>query len=168
MDVAPIGQWADLASVAGLVVSLVGFGVTIVGVWRSKDAAKRAEDAALQMREALLRTDTIADVSATLAIMEEVKRLQRVQAWTVLPDRYATIRRKLISVRADNPRFLESHRQTLLSAIQHCSTTEQRIEKYLANTTSTPPGVAKLNELISMQIDRLEEVLTYLRRERKA
>jgi hypothetical protein len=67
----------DLASVAGLVISIIGFLVTIMGVWRSKSAAERAERAANEARRQIRAYETVADFSATIALMEEIKRLHR-------------------------------------------------------------------------------------------
>jgi len=43
----------DLASLAGVVISLVGFAVTVVGVFRSKRASERAEAAARAARDSI-------------------------------------------------------------------------------------------------------------------
>lgn len=66
-------HWGDVASVAGVLISLVGFVVTIMSVVASTKAAQRAEDAALEVRDKFLRTDTIMELSGAIAIMEEIK-----------------------------------------------------------------------------------------------
>src|SRR3954465_6428111 len=64
-------EWGDIASVAGFFLAIVGFGITIFGVWRSKSAAEQARPAALAARESIARYDAIAELAATMAIMEE-------------------------------------------------------------------------------------------------
>ena len=41
-------SWGNFASVAGLLISLLGFGITIWGILRVKKAAEQAADAARQ------------------------------------------------------------------------------------------------------------------------
>jgi hypothetical protein len=156
------GEWGDLASVADLFLSIFGFALTIFGVWRSKKSAQRAEEAVERMRKVILRSDTIADFSAVLTVMEEIKRLHRVNAWHLLPDRYSLLRRKLVTIRTANAGFSEEHQTALQSAVQHFTSIEQRVERSLASNTA-PPNAAKLNQIVSAQIDRLEEVLTTLK-----
>jgi hypothetical protein len=84
-------QWGDIASVAGFLLSVVGFAVTIVGVWRAKSAAEQARQAAVAARESIAHYDAIADLSSAMAIMDEIKRLQRSGIWPLLPDRYANL-----------------------------------------------------------------------------
>lgn len=45
---------------------------------------------ARQVKDRIATLDTLADVSAAIAIMEEIKRLQRASAWQIALDRYST------------------------------------------------------------------------------
>jgi hypothetical protein len=74
-------QWGDFASMFGVLLTVAGFGVTILGVWRSKSAAVQAKNAAEDTRDSIARYDAIADLSAAMAVMEEIKRLQRNEVW---------------------------------------------------------------------------------------
>lgn len=147
----------DLASIAGLVVSIVGFLVTIVGVWRSKSAAERAERAANEARRQIRAYETVADFSATIALMEEIKRLHRANQLDMLPDRYATLRKALIGVRRLSPSLQAQHDTILQAAVSTLSTMEDIIEKAISNQSA--PDFVKMNRAMSKNIDNLHAVL---------
>jgi ERCC4-type nuclease len=159
-------HWGDIASVVGVGISLVGFGITIWGVLRSKKAAQRAEEAAHDVKTQIFRTDTIEDLAAAITTMEEIKRLHRVNnAWPILPDRYSSVRRLLISIRTFSPYISEEQKESLLASVQHFSDMEKKVEKYLANSEQQPPNAARLNEIVSLQLDRVNDTLFALRQQ---
>jgi hypothetical protein len=92
-------QIGDLAGITGIFISIIGFIATLVGVTKSKSAARSAEEAAKRTRESVRSLDAILDFSATISALEEIKRLQRQNAWTLLPERYAAARKLLILFR---------------------------------------------------------------------
>lgn len=155
-------EWGGLASIVGLLVTFIGFAVTIVGVYRSKTAAQSAEDAAIQTRSLFLRSDAIADVSAALGMMDEIRRLHRVGAWQLLPDRYSALRNKLICVRTANSDMPEAKLIVLRKVAEEFKAIEMRVERALATGTA-PPNPAKLNEIVGSHIDSLSEVLVSLK-----
>lgn len=155
-------RWGNLASVVGLVLTLVGFAVTILGVYRSKNAAQSARDAAVQTKSLLLRSDAIADVSAALGMMEEIRRLHRAGVWQLLPDRYSALRQKLISVRTSNTDITEAKLIVLRRVSEEFKVIERRVERAIANGDA-PPNPAKLNEIVGSHIDAVSEVLVSLK-----
>jgi hypothetical protein len=148
----------DFASIIGLLVAIVGFAITLWNVVRSKRAAENAEEAVRRMRELLVQANTIKEFSAALGIMDEIRRLHRAAAWPMLPDRYSALKRSLIAVRAANPTMSERHKTVTQAAITHFTAMERTIEAMLANQ-SAPPNVARLNQIVSRQLDSLAEVL---------
>jgi hypothetical protein len=157
-------HWGDIASVVGVFISLIGFAITIWNVIRSKNAAQKAREAVDNVRETILRSDTIVDFSAVITTMEEIKRLHRTGNWIILPDRYSSLKRKLVKIRSTNPDLSDDYKTALQNAIQHFSNIEQKVERALASKKS-PPNVAKLNEIVSAQLDTLNEVLTAIMRD---
>ena len=155
-------RWGNLASVVGLLTTVLGFVVTIIGVYRSKSAAQSARDAALQTKSLLLRSDAIADVSAAIGIMEEIRRLHRMGVWQLLPDRYSALRQKLNSVRAENPDVPEAKLVVLKRVSDEFRAIEMKVERALANGVA-PPNPAKLNEIVGSHIDDVSEVLISLK-----
>jgi hypothetical protein len=151
----------DLASIAGVVISLVGFAVTIWGVIRSKDAATRAEQAAKDTRDKIRLLDTVVDFSAAISTLEEVKRMHRSNEWALLPERYAAIRKLLISLRTSGPPLTDEQNVTIQGALANLREMEAHVER--ARESQTVPKSAKFNVLVSTDIDNLLTVLNELK-----
>lgn len=156
-------QWSDVINLAGLALTLIGFAITIFGVWRSKGAAEQARDAAMAARETIAHYDVVADLSSAMAIMDEIKRHQRHGAWTVLPDRYATLRRRLVAIKGSQADLSDTQRQTLQGSIETFADLERRVERAVS-VGHAPPNPPKFNEIVSAQIDEVHAVLLSLRR----
>jgi len=162
-----LAYWADIASILALATGLIGFVVTIWNVRRSRDAANQAEAAAQEARDSILTFDTIQELSAATTTMDEIKRLHRAGYWTVLPDRYTSVRRLLGSILAGNPGLSDEGKSVLVGAIKQLGDIERLVERGLA-TDSNPGEVPKLNEIISKQADKLNSLLVALRMETPA
>ena len=156
------GCWGDLASVIGAALTFIGFLLTIAGVWRSKSAAEGAQRAAEATRASLAQYDAVADLAAATGLMDEIKRLQRLQAWPVLPDRYAELRRRLVAVKSSDARLTDRQRQVFQATVEKFADLERRIERWLAKGTT--PNPAKLNDIVSSQIDEVQAVLLAVQR----
>jgi hypothetical protein len=154
----------DAASIIGLLVALIGFSFTLFGVWRSKKAAEMAQEEVRSVKQAIARSSTIADFSAAVTTMNEIKRLHRAEAWVILPDRYAALRNMLISIRSTNPDLQVEYRTAIQSALQQFSAIEKTVERSLASN-KPPTNRAKLNEIVSVQVDRLIEILEEIKRD---
>jgi len=157
-------HWGDIASVAGAVISVVGFIVTIIAVIRSKNAAQRAEGAAREVKTEIVRAGLIMELSAAITKMEEIKRLHRVEAWALLPDRYSSLKGLLISIRASSPNISNQHKESLLAAVQQFSRMEKKVERFLENSIESP-SPAKLNEVVSLQLDRVNDTLAAIKQQ---
>ena len=152
----------DIASVIGLPLTLLGLGLTLLVALRAKRAAQAASVAVSELRDTLRKLHTVADLSAVMASMEEIKRLHRAAAWAVLPDRYAMLRRTLISIRTSNPALNEEHQASLQNAVQHLRDFEGKVERALASKGPTPDP-ARLNQIVSAQMDKLEDLLAAIK-----
>jgi hypothetical protein len=157
-----ISSAADVATLVGLAITVIGFVVTIITAWKSKSAAERAEKAAKEARSNLLRVDSISGISSTIAGLQDIKRLHRSGSWDGMPERYGVQRRMLIEVRTGNSKLTDQQRSTLQSAIQQLSLMEQQIEEHLARPDN-PVDTARLNRIISRQADALTRLLTELK-----
>ena len=155
--------WGDLASIVGTGLSLIGFMLTIAAVWRSKRAAEGAQRAAEATRTSFAQYDAVADLSAATALMDEIRRLQRLRAWPILPDRYAELRRKLVALKGSAAKLTDEQRQTFQGTVETFADLERRIERAIS-TSAMPPNPAKLNEIVSTQIDRVQAVLLAVQR----
>ncbi len=96
--------------------------------------------------------------------MEEIKRLHRAAAWEILPDRYSTLKRLLISIRSVNVSMTDDQKSALQSAILNFSEIERKVERALALKTDLPK-VDKLNTVVSLQLDKISEVLGTIKQE---
>lgn len=152
----------DLSGVAGILISVVGFAVTLRGVIKSKSAAQRAEEAAKSTRNSIRLLNTIVDFSAAIATLEEVKRLHRSNQWSLLPDRYAALRRILVVLRTAEITLNPDQSAVLQNALSDLSAMEEAVERFLEG--SSTPKAAKFNAVISRDIDQLIAVLTELQR----
>ena len=151
----------DLVGILGLFVSLIGFFITIVGVTRSQGAARRAEEAAKATRDSIRLLDTVMDFSAAISTLEEIKRMHRRSEWNLLPDRYSTIRKLLITLRSSGQELSDTHSAAIQAALTNLRDIETQVEKSATNQTSLK--AAKFNSLISADIDNLLAVLNELK-----
>jgi hypothetical protein len=151
----------DLASVAAVCLSVVGFSFTIYGVFKSKSAAQRAEQAARSTRDSISLLDTVVDFAAAISILEEVKRLHRSGQWSVLPDRYASLRKILVTLRASSPKLSHNQRSAIQNALANLYALEGLVERSLGDPSGLKP--AKFNAVISRDVDELIAALAELK-----
>lgn len=152
----------DFASIIGLLLAVVGFILTFREARKAKSAAQSAQLEVQKLRNMLLQVNTIADLATAMSAMEEIKRLQRLEAWHILPDRYSAVRRMLNTIRSANPNLTDKHKDALFDTIQQLSIIERKIERILAKGRGSLDQ-ARFNTIVSVQMDKLEEVLTVMR-----
>lgn len=151
----------DLASIAGVAISVIGFLITIWNVRRSKSAAERAETAANDARRMIREYEALSDLSAAIAIMEEIKRLHRLGHIEPLLDRYAALRKVLTEVRKMSPAVNQTMDQTIQSAITTLVAMEDQVER--SRASGTMPDFVRLNRALSRDIDGLHAVFIELK-----
>lgn len=156
-------SFSEIASILGLVVSILGFGFTIFNVRRSRTAAVNAETAADQARESIRSYQTVSELAEAVRAMEEIKRLQRARQWPLLPDRYEQLRKLLISIKSTNTKLSDRDLETIQGAITHAHSIERQIEKAL-ETGDHKSDVSKLNSTLSRQSDKLFDLLVGMTR----
>jgi hypothetical protein len=154
--------FGNTLNIIALFISIIGFIATFLQARRSKNAAEQAEVAVQQVREDIRNIKLIADFSEALSIMDEIKRLHRHEAWPTLPDRYALLRRLLISIRTGNPDLSQSQKIIIQDTVVHLRTMEKQVESFIAKPRN-PLDVSKLNTTIANQVDELYEVLSEIR-----
>ena len=154
----------NAASVIGLLISLVGFTGTIWVATRSKRAAEAAQAAALDARARIARTDALTEFATAITTLDEIKRLHREKALSMLPDRYSALKKSLILIRTADPGLSDEHKTKIQGAIQHLSNNERKIENALASDDGSA-SVPRLNQILSSQIEMLTEVFAEIRNE---
>ncbi|MBB3278081.1 MULTISPECIES: hypothetical protein [unclassified Pseudoxanthomonas] len=91
--------FSDWLSILGLLLTLIGFAITIIAAHRAKSAAESAREAADFAANTIRKLDLVAEMATAIRLIEELKRLHRSKAMDLLPERYAGVRAKLISMR---------------------------------------------------------------------
>ena len=148
-------HWADLVGVAGLA-------LTIWAEFKAKTAAEQAREASRQTTERLATLDTLADLSAAIATMEEIKRLHRTGAWDIVLDRHSAVVRHLGRARATSPNLNNSQRADLDRSIAQFRMMEGTIESTVE--VGGEIEIARLNSVVSKEIDATERILSAIRR----
>ena len=133
-----------------------------MAVASAKRVAEGAKAAAEKARADILKSNTMVDLAAAVTAMAEIKRLHRQGDWPLLPDRYASLREALSTIRTMRPTMSDEDQSVFRGAIQHLRHIEEKVERALA-TEEQPRNVPALNKVISLQIDKLTEVLAVMR-----
>jgi hypothetical protein len=154
-------QVGDLASIAGVAISLVGFAITVIAVRKSRSAAQAAAQAARDTASKIRLLESVVDFSAAIAILEEIKRLQREKLWMHLPDRYATIRKLLITLRGTNSNLNDGQESVVQRAVTNLRDMEEAVERFLGGGAAVK--APKFNSIISQDVDDLLAVLIELK-----
>ena len=161
LEALSLGEWADIVGIISAGLTLIGFAATLYGVYRSKTAAESAKLAAQEARDSIRILDTVVDFTAAISILEDIKRAHRQEQWILLPDRYAAIRKTLILISTNGKTLTDNQRITIKDAIVNLKQIEDVVEKALPSGATLK--AAKLNRLISSDIDNLVAVLAELK-----
>lgn len=156
--------WAELLGVVDVLLGLVGFGITIFVALKAKSAAEDASRAVADMRRRLAQVNTAADIASAVELMEQVRRLHRENKWSELPERYAVLRTRLIVIKSD-PTLAEQHQTALQSALTQLGVMDAQVERCLSGGGDERPLVHRLNTTLASEIDKVNEVLAYVRRQ---
>lgn len=157
-------EWGNIASVLGLLVSIVGLGFSVWAVYAARGAKLAAESAAESVRARLSLFGILESLSLALAQMQELKLLQRTQDWAQVLSRYANLRVSLARICA-GPVALDEREQSILSdARSALAANENRVDRALLSGKQ-PADPAKLNEIVSSHIDACVTVLVRIQTE---
>ena len=150
------GNWGDLASLASLFITLIGFLITFWNLRKTRTEVKR-------IRSLFYSIDTLTELSATLAMMDELKFQHRKGEWDVILPRYSELRRKLVLIRNSDLPFTDFHQQVLQDTVTLLKSMEEDVEAALAHQ-SRYPDYSRLNRSLSEQMDQLAVVLAAFKR----
>ena len=128
----------ELASIAGLIVTIVGFLYTLRNVKKSRMAAQDAKAAAEGVRQDMGRFDAVAELASAVTSIDEIKRHHRNAAWRILPDRYSALRKTLVSIRKSCTDLTKENQMALQRVITHLSNMEDQMEHLNAGQGTTP------------------------------
>jgi hypothetical protein len=149
-------HWGDVASV-------LGFVLTIGLLLRTKRIATAARDAARASKSRMLSVDSMADCATAISMMEEIKRLHRNEAWTILPDRYMAVRRALNAIHT-NAQLQAAEETVLTAAIAQLRIMETKVEKAGSQKNYAILDPANFNSVVSKQIDEIDRLRNLMRK----
>jgi len=148
----------DYAGIFGLLVSVVGFILTVRASVSSKNAAVQTRSVVESMRNDLRRVDTVSDFSTAVAIMEEIKRLHRLNSLQLLPERYSQLTKFLINIRSSNPLLSGEDQKLVQGAITQFSALERLVEGCLHDSVEKI-DMPTMNALVSKQMEAVQGLL---------
>lgn len=156
---------SDWISIAGLMVSLLGFTITIFGVRKTKNAALKAQEAVDEVKRSLNRDAVIESFSSAVLAMDEIKRLHRANAWHSMPDLYSSLRKHMTLITVAHDGLTDEQKNLLQGAIAQFRELERKVELYLTGKTAELNS-AKFNNIVSDQLDKLDLILNFIKTDR--
>ena len=152
-------HWGDLASVVGLVVSVVGFWYAIWLARQARNAAEQARDAAEAARDRIFSLDTIKDLTAAKMSLNEIIRLQRLSArnvpWDIVLERYGSSRDSLVRC-AESLGVPDAQRQSIGEAVALLGIMVEDIDTARVEEDPGQLDMVRFNRSLSTVIDELE------------
>lgn len=115
---------ADWLSLAGIIVSLLGFGFGLWQLWLVKTAAESARDAAQLAKEGVRRLDSIIGFTSVSRSIDEIKEACRKDDFDRLPTLFDQARKSLITARQNNPAINEIDNQSIQRSLVFFKTME--------------------------------------------
>jgi hypothetical protein len=151
-----IEHWGDIASVVGLA-------LTIWFAAKARTAAEQARDAAELVRKQMSKLDSLSEISAAIALLSELKTLQRLRAWELLLDRYGSLRQRLVRIEQLNE-GIPLEQSTQLASLLKQFRIMAGIESARASGNYADVDSAKFHRVVSRQIDELEGVMIAIKK----
>ncbi|MDE2844771.1 MAG: hypothetical protein OXN21_15540, partial [Chloroflexota bacterium] len=109
-------SWGDLASMVGIVVSLVGLGWAIMEAKGARSASEAAKTAATETRDQIARHLQAVDLQRAIGLIERIKTLHDNSRWEASREHYQNLRAMLSDVIARSPESQSDARASLATA----------------------------------------------------
>lgn len=150
-----------LASVFGLLLTILGFVITIYYVMKSRKSSQEAAEKAQRIGDMIFKVDKLAEIEKTLSLVEDIKRMNTTREILVYPQCYSTARKSLINFRASFSEMSDSDKSTIQEFITSLSRCEGLVDK--AKIDAVTPDFAKINKQLNANIDSMNALLATLR-----
>jgi hypothetical protein len=159
-----LGEAGSIASLVGVVVSLVGLGFAIWQLAQLRGETRAAREASEATRKAISRELSSEELARLDERIQGLKELHRTGNRQGCLAAYAEIRHLLLEIRRTHPGLSDLERSDILRAIAQISDMEAAVE---ATDTEIPPDMTsdfnrKLTEFQSTLLPRLEDQLQEL------
>jgi hypothetical protein len=153
---------AAFASIIGLPLALIGLFLTWREARKAKDASTKAKDAVTKFRGDLSKIDVIAELHRFCDGIPDVKKFLRADLLAIAADRLSELRRLLISCRSAPMFSSEANQTTFQKAIGFLSTSENSIERNLAECNNSL-DLVKIAKELSTITDQIQALLIQAR-----
>jgi hypothetical protein len=147
-----LNQVGDIASLVALVITLGTF-------YQARQSKKAAE----QARDQVLNLNALVGIDAAINVLEDIRRLHRLEAWSALPDRYTSLMMDLRAIRTRTPNLSDEQRSEIQGVVAQLAVMERQIERILNGRA--PAEIVKLNDTVTRQINRLADLLVDLEKQ---
>ena len=134
--------FSDWLSLAGILLSLLGFGIAWFQLKKTKNAAESASKSANDAREAIRRLDALLEFNSASKAVDEIITALREDRYGSLPILIGNARKSLIGARAIHTTLDLSQATQIDSALKFLSNFEVKLEQQQAN--SAPSGKQKI------------------------
>ena len=108
--------WGDVATVVGIIVSLVGLAWAIREAHGARSASEAAEAAASETRDQIAHHLQAVDLERAIGLIERIKTLHDNSQWEASTEHYQTLRAMLSDVIARSPEDQSDVREKLATA----------------------------------------------------
>lgn len=127
--------WGDWATVAGILVSLVGLGWAIREARRARSASEAARSAANEAREQIAHHLQTVDLQRAIGLIERIKTLHDNDRWEGSREHYQTLRAMLSDVIARCPENQASVRDKMATARTIVGDMENLVRRRASSTS---------------------------------
>ena len=117
-----------IASLIGVVVSLVGLGFAILQIWKLRGETRAAREAAEKTRKAVDREIASISLARVNERIEGLKELHRRSEWNRALDRYPEISKMLIDIRVRHPGMSDEQRTIIQKVVTELSGMGRAVE----------------------------------------
>jgi hypothetical protein len=148
----------DFASIAGIFITIIGFIITINSIMKSRNAVAK-------VRQDISKIDITTQLSSTIAIIDEIIRLQREAAWDVVQDRYRQVRRSILEIKMIDLPMVKSLQPDLQDSIAQIKAIENLLMKSKLSQTMLEPKLPVIHVVLTNTSDRLTELLQSIKTE---
>jgi hypothetical protein len=155
--------YVNIATFMGVLLTLLGLIVTLVFSIKSRNAAMNAKTAVDKFRKDINRVDTITDLNQAISNIEEIKRLNRISAWPLLPERYSNLKKNLIYIMYNFPDISDDQKTKIVGVINHIRRIEEQIDQYLEQGISEIQ-FSGINRILSREIEAMFDLLNYIQK----
>ncbi|MFY0528850.1 hypothetical protein ACN28I_38715 [Archangium gephyra] len=129
-------QYGNMASVVGLVISLVGFFITIVGVTKAKNSAEQAKEISNNLLHQLGTRLFLGNIGEAIRLLNDLRADCRSKSWERAIYHGEHLQRLLISL-IESPYLIQVEQTQITSAIDDLTLLLRRIESDIDKSKTT-------------------------------